>query len=122
MSAHRVVSGGTVGVGLPGGQVWAGRRVARVSPVSASPGLCGHTCLAPQSQLPGHGASGPAASPGVPVRPIAAATLPTAAARGPAEDGAGAREGHLGSHRGGPEQGERPRGGRDRACPLIPVL
>lgn len=91
MSVHCVVSGGTVRVGLPGGLVWAGRRVARVSPgaVLASPGLCGHTCPAPHSQQPGHGASGPAASPGVPVRPIAAATLPTAAARGPAEDGAG---------------------------------
>lgn len=121
MSAHRVVSG-TVGVGFPEGLVWAGRRVTRVSPVRASPGLCSHTCLATRSQVPGHGASGPATSPGVPVRPIAAAALPTAAARGPAEDGAGAREGHLGSHRGGPEQGERPRGGRDRACPLIPVL
>lgn len=91
----------------------------------AAPGLCGHTYPALRSQQPGHGASGPAASSGVPVRPIAAATLPTAATRGPAEDGAGARGGHLGSHRGGPEQGERPRGGRDRAralIPLIPVL
>lgn len=119
MGARRVISCGDGGFGLRGGPVWAGRRVGRVNrrwhSAAASAGAARRRdCAATPASLrvllrPRHGASGPAASAGVPVRPIAAAPLPTPAARGPAEDGAGAREGHLGGHRGGPEQGERGR-------------
>ena len=56
----------------------------------------------------GHGARGPAGSRGVRVRPLAPPDVPAAAARGPARDGAGAREGHPGGHRRRPEQGAPP--------------
>uniref|UniRef100_A0A3Q1LJ52 Aldehyde dehydrogenase family 3 member A2 n=2 Tax=Bos TaxID=9903 RepID=A0A3Q1LJ52_BOVIN len=92
-----------------GGHVGRAGQSARDSGLSpagwASAGQLASAESARRGSRTGHGARGPAGSRGFWLRPLSALDVPAAAARGPARDGAGAREGHPGGHRCGPEQG-----------------